>query len=69
MKIKTAEILNDGMTLEGAEHLFDQIEKFAAYSFNLSHSVSYSILSYQSMWLKQRYPAEFYAASLTKRNA
>lgn len=45
--------------------LFDKIEKFAGYSFNRSHAVEYSIISFWSMWLKKHYPAEFYAASMS----
>ncbi|WP_425537644.1 DNA polymerase III subunit alpha [Phaeobacter gallaeciensis] len=45
--------------------LFDKIAGFAGYGFNLSHSVEYSLISYQSMWLKTNYPVEFYAAALT----
>jgi DNA polymerase-3 subunit alpha len=48
-----------------AQHVFDQISKFAYYAFNKSHSVEYSLLSYLCMWLKVNYPVEFYAASLT----
>jgi DNA polymerase-3 subunit alpha len=48
-----------------AQHIFDQISKFAHYAFNKSHSVEYSLLSYICMWLKVNYPVEYYAASLT----
>jgi DNA polymerase-3 subunit alpha len=48
-----------------ANILFDKIEGFAAYAFNLSHSVEYTIISYWAMWLKTYYPAEFYAASMS----
>jgi len=48
-----------------AGELFDKIEGFAGYGFNLSHSVEYALISYQSMWLKTYYPVEFYAAALT----
>jgi DNA polymerase-3 subunit alpha len=48
-----------------AGQLFDKIEGFAGYAFNLSHSVEYTLISYQSMWLKTNYPVEFYAAALT----
>lgn len=65
MKIKSLNILNDGMKESGAEQLWDKIEMFAAYSFNKSHSVEYSILSYWTMWLKVRYPEEFFAAALS----
>jgi DNA polymerase-3 subunit alpha len=42
-----------------------QIETFGRYGFNKSHSVAYSILSYQTAWLKAFYPAEFMAALLS----
>jgi DNA polymerase-3 subunit alpha len=45
--------------------LFDKIEGFAGYGFNKSHSVEYTLISYQSMWLKVNYPVEFFAAALT----
>jgi DNA polymerase-3 subunit alpha len=55
----------NGVDEELANYIFDKIEKFAAYGFNRSHSVEYSIISYQAMWVKVRYPAEFYAAAMT----
>jgi DNA polymerase-3 subunit alpha len=48
-----------------ADELATQIETFGRYGFNKSHSVAYSILSYQTAWLKTYYPAEFMAALLS----
>ncbi|MCH8476062.1 MAG: hypothetical protein LAT55_12645, partial [Opitutales bacterium] len=48
-----------------AGYLFDKIEKFAGYGFNKSHSVEYTLISYQCMWLKTCYPVEFFAAALS----
>ncbi len=48
-----------------AEELAAQIETFGRYGFNKSHSVAYSVLSYQTAWLKAHYPAEFMAALLS----
>jgi len=48
-----------------AVEIFDFIEKFASYGFNKSHSVAYSIIAYQTAYLKAHYPAEFMAAILT----
>lgn len=48
-----------------AGELFDKIEGFAGYGFNKSHSVEYTLISYQAMWLKTNYPVEFFAAALT----
>lgn len=54
-----------GMTELSAGMLWDKIEGFAGYAFNKSHSVEYSVISYWTMWVKVRYPAEFYAAAMT----
>jgi DNA polymerase-3 subunit alpha len=48
-----------------ATALWDKIEVFAGYAFNLSHSVEYSLISFLTMWVKVHYPAEFYAASMS----
>jgi DNA polymerase-3 subunit alpha len=48
-----------------AGDLFDKIEGFAGYGFNRSHSVEYTLISYQAMWLKVHYPIEFFASALT----
>ncbi|MFK5894955.1 MAG: DNA polymerase III subunit alpha [Pseudomonadota bacterium] len=48
-----------------ATHIFDQMEKFAAYGFNKSHSAAYALVSYQTLWLKTYYRAPFMAAVLS----
>jgi DNA polymerase-3 subunit alpha len=48
-----------------ATHIFDQMETFAAYGFNKSHSAAYAMVTYQTAWLKAHYPKEFLAALLT----
>jgi DNA polymerase-3 subunit alpha len=48
-----------------ASDIAAQIETFGRYGFNKSHSVAYSVLSYQTAWLKTYYPAEFMAALLS----
>ncbi len=45
--------------------IFDLIEKFAGYGFNKSHSAAYAVLTYQTAWLKQHYPAAFMAAVMS----
>lgn len=55
---------HSGMGEKQSAALFDKIEAFAGYGFNRSHAVEYSIISYWTMWLKVRYPAEFYAAAM-----
>ena len=44
-----------------------QIETFGRYGFNKSHSVAYSIVAYQTAYLKAHYPAEFLAALLSSQ--
>lgn len=48
--------------------LFDNIETFAGYGFNKSHSVAYSYVAYQTAYLKGNYPVEFLCALLTSES-
>ncbi|MBF0252369.1 MAG: DNA polymerase III subunit alpha [Candidatus Omnitrophica bacterium] len=50
---------------EAAEKIFDQIEYFAGYGFNKSHSAGYAVISYQTAYLKANYTVEYIAALLT----
>src|SRR5207249_2953256 len=54
-----------GHDRRGIADIAAQIETFGRYGFNKSHSVAYSILSYQTAWLKAHHPAEFMAALLS----
>ncbi|MGV6473364.1 DNA polymerase III subunit alpha [Azotobacter vinelandii] len=55
----------NGIDAELAGNIFDLVEKFAGYGFNKSHSAAYGLVSYQTAWLKTRYPAPFMAAVLS----
>lgn len=48
-----------------AEEIFGIMEKFAAYGFNRSHSAAYTVLAFQTAYLKANYPAEYMASVLT----
>ena len=48
-----------------AKKIWKQMETFAEYGFNKSHSTAYSMISYQTAYLKAHYPVEFMAALLT----
>ncbi|MFV1994335.1 MAG: DNA polymerase III subunit alpha [Verrucomicrobiales bacterium] len=48
-----------------ANAIFDLLEKFAGYGFNKSHSAAYSLISYQTAFLKANHPVEFMAALLS----
>ncbi len=54
-----------GIAPERAGAIFDLMEKFAGYGFNKSHSAAYALVSYQTAWLKEHYPAYFMAAVLS----
>lgn len=55
-----------GVTKEYAETLWKQMEKFGSYAFNRSHSASYAINAYNSLWLKVHYPLEFWSVALSR---
>ncbi|ODT71705.1 MAG: DNA polymerase III subunit alpha [Pelagibacterium sp. SCN 63-23] len=48
-----------------ADEIFDLLAKFANYGFNKSHAAAYAWVSYQTAYLKEHFPHEFYAASMT----
>jgi DNA polymerase-3 subunit alpha len=48
-----------------AGEIFDQMETFAAYGFNKSHSAAYALITYQTAYLKAHYPTEFMAGLLS----
>ena len=48
-----------------ADRIFEILIPFAGYGFNKSHAAAYSVLAYQTAYLKANFPAEFMAANLT----
>jgi DNA polymerase-3 subunit alpha len=52
------------ITPEDAAKLWHDFEAHAGYSFNRSHAIAYSMLSYYTAWLKCYYPLEFMFAIL-----
>lgn len=55
----------NGVSVEIATAIFDQIEFFAAYGFNKSHAADYAVLTCQTAYLKAHYPEEYYTALLS----
>ena len=51
-----------GIAPEVSGAIFDQMAKFAEYGFNKSHAAAYSLISYQTAYLKAHYPVEFMCA-------
>ncbi|WP_223068356.1 DNA polymerase III subunit alpha [Paenibacillus caui] len=54
-----------GITEQEAVAVFDFLARFAGYSFNKAHSVSYAYLSYWTVYLKTHYPKEYMASVLS----
>jgi DNA polymerase-3 subunit alpha len=54
-----------GVSESLADEIFDLLAKFANYGFNKSHAAAYAWVSYQTAYLKEHFPHEFYAASMT----
>lgn len=54
----------NGLSREQADNLFDMIEMFSGYGFNKSHAAAYSMLSFQTAYIKHYYPLEFFTAVL-----
>jgi DNA polymerase-3 subunit alpha len=59
----------NGIDEATANEIFDYIDKFAGYGFNKSHAAAYSLVAYQTAWLKCHYPASFMAATLSSEMA
>ena len=57
----------NGIDSKTASDIFDNIEKFAGYGFNKSHSAAYALVSYDTAWLKANYKVEFLAAYLSSK--
>jgi len=62
--IEGAKQLHD-ITIKKATEIFSIMEKFAAYGFNRSHSAAYSVVAYQTAYLKAHYPSEYMASVLS----
>ena len=58
-------IKTSGVGLDTVEELWIQLQEFAAYCFNKSHSAGYAMIAYQTAYLKTHYPAAFMAALMT----
>ncbi|MBL4755167.1 MAG: DNA polymerase III subunit alpha [Flavobacteriales bacterium] len=56
-----------GIEKDLATKIFGIMAHFAGYGFNRSHSAAYSVVAYQTAYLKANYPAE-YMASVLQRN-
>ena len=54
-----------GISEKIATEIYDQMETFARYGFNRSHSAAYAMVTYETAYLKAHYPVEFMASVLS----
>lgn len=57
--------VRNGVPAEKATEIFDLMAYFAGYGFNKSHSAAYGIVSYQTAYLKAKYPVEYMTALMS----
>jgi DNA polymerase III subunit alpha len=64
-KFKEGCVNLSGMNERDVKKLWEDIVKFASYSFNKSHAAAYALIAYRTAYLKAYYPVEFYAAIIS----
>ena len=69
-KAEDGTILCDGAIARGvpkevAEEIYDNVALFSSYAFNKSHAAAYTVVAYQTAYLKCHYPKEYMAALLS----
>jgi DNA polymerase-3 subunit alpha len=52
-----------GIAENDADRIFETLIPFAGYGFNKSHAAAYSVVAYQTAYLKANFPVEFKAAN------
>lgn len=63
-------VICDGAIARGvdpkvAEEIYDDVALFSSYAFNKSHAAAYTVVAYQTAYLKCHYPKEYMAALLS----
>jgi Bacterial DNA polymerase III alpha subunit finger domain len=56
--------IKTGIPSDVVDIIWGELIEFGAWGFNLSHAVSYGMITYWCCWLKAHYPVEFAAATL-----
>ncbi len=63
----TAGMLANGLSVEFAARIFEQIEGFGSYGFPESHAAAFAHLAYVTAYLKHYFPVEFAAALINSQ--
>ncbi|MEA4276486.1 DNA polymerase III subunit alpha [Mycoplasma sp. 21DD0573] len=61
--------LQNNISIDLLEKIYSNIEKFAAYGFNKSHAVAYSLISYKLAFYKANYPLIFYKVLISNSSS
>ena len=64
-KIEVDGCIRRGISEEVASSIYSEMESFASYAFNKSHAAAYAVISYQTAYLKCKYPKEYMASLIT----
>lgn len=56
--------ISNGLSDDKASTLWEQLEKFGRYGFNLSHGMAYTVISYWTAYLSAHYPAHYFASKI-----
>jgi error-prone DNA polymerase len=51
-----------GVPYDVAERIYESLTGFAQFGFPKSHAAAFGLLAYQTAWLKEHHPAEFFCA-------
>ena len=57
--------VKNGIPEDVANKIYDDMIDFAKYAFNKAHAACYAVVGYQTAYLRNYYPAEFFAALMT----
>lgn len=64
-EVFVAGAVKNGVSAEIADGVFDEMAGFASYAFNKSHAAAYSVVAFQTAYLRCHYPVEYMAALMT----
>lgn len=64
-KVEVDGCIRRGISVEVASSIYSEMESFASYAFNKSHAAAYAVISYQTAYLKCKYPKEYMASLIT----
>lgn len=69
IKDRLSRLRNKGWSEKQCADLFQQLEAFSRYSFNLAHSAAYGTITYVTAYLKHHYPLQWWCAVLSSMPA